>query len=64
MLEAGKASCTLQSARKRIVPLARSGKSVEEIVAAKPTAELDETWGQGFMKPELFIKAVLGGLKD
>jgi len=54
----------LQSARERIVPLARSGKSVEEIVAAKPTAALDETWGQGFMKPEMFVKAVLGGLKD
>jgi glyoxylase-like metal-dependent hydrolase (beta-lactamase superfamily II) len=54
----------LRSARERIVPLARSGKSVEEIVAAKPTAELDETWGQGFMKPEMFVKAVLGGLED
>jgi len=54
----------LRSARERIVPLVRSGKSLEEIVAAKPTAELDETWGQGFMKPEMFVKAVLGGLKD
>lgn len=35
-----------------------AGKSLEETVAAQPTARWDDPWGKGFMKPELYVKAV------
>ncbi len=44
--------------RDRVTPLVRAGKTLEEIVAAKPLADLDETWGRGFMRTERFLAAV------
>jgi cyclase len=32
------------------------GKKLDEIVAAKPTAEYDEKWGKGFIKPDQFAQ--------
>ena len=34
--------------------LAAAGKTKDEVVAARPTAPWDETWGKGFLKPELY----------
>ncbi len=34
--------------------LVAEGKTKAEVLASKPTAPWDETWGKGFMKPELF----------
>jgi cyclase len=34
--------------------LVAAGKTKEEVIAAKPTAPWDETWGKGFMKPEVY----------
>lgn len=48
----------LATVRERITPLVAAGKSLEEIVAAKPLADLDETWGKGFMRTERFLGAV------
>jgi glyoxylase-like metal-dependent hydrolase (beta-lactamase superfamily II) len=31
------------------------GKTKEAAVAAKPTAEFDAKWGQGFIKPDVFV---------
>jgi cyclase len=42
----------------RIQGMIRDGKKLEEIVAAKPTAEFDEKWGKGFMKPDRFVELV------
>jgi glyoxylase-like metal-dependent hydrolase (beta-lactamase superfamily II) len=42
----------------RVEPLVRAGKSADEIVALKPLAEFDEKWGQGHMKPDLFLRVV------
>ena len=53
----------LVTVQERITPLVKSGKSVEEVVAAKPLADLDDKWGKGFMKPEMFVKVVYGGIK-
>ncbi len=39
------------------------GKSVEEVVEAKPTEELDVTWGDGFLKPDQWIRIVYSGLE-
>jgi len=48
----------LKGIRDRVKALVDSGKSVDEIVAAKPTQDTDAKWGQGFMKPDMFAKIV------
>ena len=35
-----------------------AGKSLTEVIAAKPTAEFDATYGNGFMKPDQFVELV------
>jgi glyoxylase-like metal-dependent hydrolase (beta-lactamase superfamily II) len=52
----------LVTVRDRVTRLVREGQTLEAVVAAKPTADLDEAWGQGFMKPEMFLKMVCQGL--
>lgn len=48
----------LVMARDRIKPMAASGKRLEQVIAAKPTRDLDEKWGKGFLKPEAFVEIV------
>ncbi len=48
----------LATVRDRVKPLVRSGKSLQEIIAAKPLADLDATWGRGFMKPDDWLGVV------
>ncbi len=48
----------LVTARDAIAALMAEGKSAEEIVAAKPTAELDAKWGGGFMAPDMWVGLV------
>ena len=42
----------------RVGKLVAEGKRPEEIAAAKPTADFDTKWGQGFIKPETFASMV------
>jgi glyoxylase-like metal-dependent hydrolase (beta-lactamase superfamily II) len=42
----------------RIEPMVRDGRTVEEIVAAKPTAQFDAQWGKGFIAPHKFAEMV------
>ena len=53
---------TLATIRDRIVALKREGKSINEIMAAKPTAAYDAKWGKGFVNGEFFTKLVYKGL--
>lgn len=41
----------------------KAGKSVEALVAAKPTAAYDAKWGGAFIKPDQFIQLVYASLK-
>ncbi|MEO1082287.1 MAG: MBL fold metallo-hydrolase [Pseudomonadota bacterium] len=51
--------------RDRIAELMERGNSIEEILAAKPTADYDkEVNTGGFVKPEGFIKAVVSSLEN
>jgi glyoxylase-like metal-dependent hydrolase (beta-lactamase superfamily II) len=52
----------LASIRDRVAALKGQGKSLNEIVAAKPTAAYDTKWGRGFVNGELFTKLVCKGL--
>ncbi len=53
---------TLATIRDRVAVLKRGGKSLNEIVAAKPIAAYDAKWGRGFVNGELFTKLVYKGL--
>ncbi|MGD8452369.1 MAG: MBL fold metallo-hydrolase [Phycisphaerae bacterium] len=52
----------LATARDRIKPLVEQGKSRDEVIAAKPTAELDEKWGQGGFPPDQWVGIVYDGM--
>ena len=40
------------------------GKSLDEIIAAQPNAEVDESLGNGFIKPEQFIRFIYSSLAE
>lgn len=40
----------------------KQGRTVEQVVAMKLTADLDARWGQGFMKPDAWSEMVYHGL--
>ena len=44
----------------RVNAMSKKGKSMKEIIAAKPTAEFDEKWGKGFLPPERFVASLVG----
>jgi cyclase len=52
----------LAQVRDRVAALIRQGKTKEQVIAAKPTAEWDATWGAGFMKPDVFLGIVYQSL--
>lgn len=45
-----------------ITPMVKAGRSVEDVVAAKPTRELDATWGGGLFNPDQFTTVVYHGI--
>jgi cyclase len=48
----------LVSVADRVEKLKAQGKSVEDAVAAKPTADLDAAWGKGSIQPGTFVALV------
>ena len=40
-----------------------SGKTIQEVIDAKPSKQFDEIWGKDFMSPEVFVKIVYSSLK-
>ena len=52
----------LVAARDRVQKLKADGRSLQDMLAAKPTADLDETWGKGFMMPDAFLTIVYNTL--
>jgi len=52
----------LQTVVGRVAKMKAAGKSVEEIQAAKPTAEFDERWGGGFIDADRFVATVFESL--
>jgi len=53
----------VKAARDRIAKLKAEGKTRDEVVAAKPTADLDAKWGTGFMKGDSFVGLAYDSLK-
>jgi cyclase len=52
----------LVTVRDRVQTQKRAGKTLEEAIAAKPTAEFDAAWGTGLVKPDLFVMVVYSTL--
>jgi glyoxylase-like metal-dependent hydrolase (beta-lactamase superfamily II) len=53
----------LVGVRDALVPLVEKGLSLEEIQAARPTADHDDAWGEGWLNPKRFVEIVVGGLR-
>ncbi len=52
----------LVRARDGVKPLIEDGRTVEEVIAAKPTANLDPDWADGFIRPAQFVRMIYSSL--
>lgn len=52
----------LTGIRDNVRALIAEGKTMEEIVAAKPTQQFDDVWGKGFLTPDQFTQLVYSDL--
>jgi cyclase len=52
----------LATIRDTVQKLKSSGQTLEQVKAAKPTAQFDEAWGKGMMKPDDFVALVYNTL--
>lgn len=52
----------LVTIRDRVQKLKSEGRTVEEVVAARPSAEFDAAWGGGIMMPDVFVGIVYSTL--
>ena len=53
----------LATVRDRIRKAIQQGKTQDQVVASKPSAEFDAAWGNGFLKPEAFVAMTYAGMK-
>lgn len=53
----------LVAVRDLVKPMVKAGKTLDEVKAAQPTKAFDEKWGQGFMKPDVWLGIVYQSLK-
>ena len=52
----------LTAVRNRVQQLSRSGRTLQQVIAARPTAEFDARWGHGSVTPDAFVTAVYNSL--
>ena len=48
----------LLAVRDRVTKLVSEGRTLDQVMEAKPLADLDRVWGTGFMKPATFLQTV------
>jgi glyoxylase-like metal-dependent hydrolase (beta-lactamase superfamily II) len=48
----------MATVRDRIAAQIKAGKTLEQVQAAKPLADLDDMWGKGSIKADRFIEVV------
>jgi len=53
----------LQTVLQRLRPLNEQGLTQAEMLATKPTEDLDAEWGDGFLNPEQWLSIVYSGLE-
>jgi glyoxylase-like metal-dependent hydrolase (beta-lactamase superfamily II) len=47
----------------RLAPMVDAGKTTEQAIAARPTRDLDSTWGKGFLTGGMFTRIAYEGLR-
>ena len=52
----------LQSVYAQVLKLKTSGKTVEQVIAAKPSASFDAQWGGGFLKPDVWVGIIYSAI--
>lgn len=52
----------LVTIRNRVQRQVAAGASLRDVIAARPTAEFDATWGDGFVKPDQFVEILYKSL--
>jgi hypothetical protein len=52
----------LVAIRENVAKLKRQGRSLDEVVEAKPTVAFDEKWGQFVIDPAFFTRLVYAGV--
>ncbi len=52
----------LAGIRDKVASLKKQGRSLEEVIAAKPSAQTDQEWGNGFINPGRFLGLVYQGV--
>lgn len=52
----------LATVRDRVAAAIAQGKSLDEVIAARPTLEFDAAWGKGLIPPDLFVRVMYQGL--
>jgi len=52
----------LVTIRDRIANETKAGKTLDEVIASKPTHDFDRLWGKGFLKSDQFVKIVYDSL--
>jgi cyclase len=53
----------LAAVRDRVKRAIQEGKTLDQVVAAKPSADFDAVWGNGFFNPDQFVALIYTGLK-
>jgi len=54
---------TLATISGRIRDQLRAGRTLEQVKAARPTAEFDAAWGKGFLNPDRFVEMLYKNLE-
>lgn len=54
----------LATVRGKMRPMIAAHKTLEEVQAAKPTADFDETWGKGFLKADRWVSLIYNDLNS
>jgi len=52
----------LASVANRVEKMKIAGQTLQQVIAQKPTADLDATWGKGRMTPDMFVTVVYNTL--
>jgi hypothetical protein len=52
----------LQGYRDAIAAMKRDGKTLQQVIAAKPTASTDERLGKAFIKPDQLVTSIYNSL--
>jgi hypothetical protein len=53
----------LRAVHDRVIVLVKSGKSAQDIIASKPTAEFDAKWGHGPVSADQFVGMVVESVR-